>query len=275
MSLSFTEYLIEQNLLSTDQVVEAMLIQLKTQPSNSELVYDLGIFSNNNFLKILLNQQMANSDFITSAKNLGLWSQEIEEKLVKKIKNLEPKLGDILIQKGYIEFEKISSAFNSFIEEKNSKSSIKSEKKPTPTVTGKQTIPPQMLKEYVDCFEGAVYPNIQSKLLELDIEKISPENFKIILKKIEREFITAKAASEFINADKSLEISVFMIKLIQKNINKNNIDDIEKIKNNIKMSLMILNNYCNNLKNSQNELDLNQESKDLLKQLMNNLSEKE
>ncbi len=139
MSLSFAEYSIEQNLLSTDQVVEAMLIQLKSQPSNTELIYDLRVLSNDDFLKFLLNQQNENSDFIE---------------------------------------------------------------------------------------------------------------------------------------EKSLEISVFMIKFIQKNINKNSKKDIEKIKNTIHMAIIILNNYCISLKNSQNELDINEESKNLLKQLMNNLTKR-
>ncbi|WP_338637066.1 hypothetical protein [Spirobacillus cienkowskii] len=139
MSLSFAEYSIEQNLLSTDQVVEAMLIQLKSQPSNTELIYDLRVLSNDDFLKVLLNQQNENSDFI-------------EEKI--------------------------------------------------------------------------------------------------------------------------LEISVFMIKFIQKNINKNSKKDIKKIKNTIHMAIIIINNYCISLKNSQNELDINEESKNLLKQLMNNLTKR-
>ncbi|RDB36584.1 MAG: hypothetical protein DCC88_04710 [Spirobacillus cienkowskii] len=88
MSLSFSEYLIEQNLLSTDQVVGAMLIQLKSQPSNTEPIYDLRALSNDHFLKVLLNQKNENSDFIEEKNSQNeLDINEESKNLLKQLMN--------------------------------------------------------------------------------------------------------------------------------------------------------------------------------------------
>ncbi len=60
-----SQYLLDKNILSIEQVLEIMLEQLKLVPSLPEILYELDILPKSDLLQIVMRQQLLGKDFLT------------------------------------------------------------------------------------------------------------------------------------------------------------------------------------------------------------------
>ncbi len=266
MEVLFSEYLISEKLLNHEQLLEAIIEQLQSIPSIPEILYENNLLSKDNLLKILLHQKYEGTEFLISAKALGFWSPSISQQVTKKLKNIHKPLGEVLIQKGFLNLESLTSAFTKYVEIQGNKKELKKEH---------NKFDETILKEYITCFEGSIYPNLQSHLDQLKKGDKSQENILHEIQMILAEFVAARAAADFLGATRSNvianEIIIYIEHFIEPNTNINFIDIIDVID----MSSQILNSYCKCLKISNSESGVVPEIKNLITKFCEKIGKKE
>jgi len=248
MSVLFSEYLIEKNILNSNQVLEILIEQLQKIPSTAELVYECNLLPKNDLLKILMHQQNAGSDFQTSANALGLWNSDLANNILEILKSRNNPISELIVNKGYLSTDALSNAILSFTE--NQSEVLASEK---PNNNENKLISSSILKEYLDCFENNIRPNIIAIISKLKTENLPADNSLIELKNVKAEFVAAQAAANFVGAtlseSVSLETSNYLEKIISSKENMNYINSIEIIE----CALNILDIIYNSLKKNNYE----------------------
>ncbi len=111
----FGEFLVEKNLVTDEVLVDALIEQLKSMPSLTEIAFETKLFPAKSFLSILSLQTNEKLDFKTAAEKLGLWSVEIEERVSRTLSEKKIPLGQILVRNGKVGFEDITKALDEYL----------------------------------------------------------------------------------------------------------------------------------------------------------------
>ncbi|APJ03134.1 hypothetical protein [Silvanigrella aquatica] len=289
----FSEYLIEQNIINQDQLLEAFIAQLNSIPSLPELLYDLNLISKKDLLRILLHQMYEKQDFQSSAIKLGLWSADISDEIQNKIQNMVKPLGEILIQKGFVNAAVLTSTFATYVEQKNIskinenavKNTVISEKKievPEKSTEKSSPSPPtasklnsSLIKEYISCIEENISPNLTNILAKLKSDGLTEDKIKKDIQSVLSELVAARAAADFLGAKLSLNIANKTIVTLESFINSKSILTLAQIIEVIECSLNILNVYAKMIKNLNIENDEDPETKKYVDHFNNIISKKE
>ena len=117
MTKLFGEYLVEKGYLSESALLTALIQQLKTIPSITELVFEKKIMHHDQILNILLLQHHKKSGFIESAKELNLWTSAIQNEVENEISRVKIPLGEVLVRSGVVSLEVIAEALDCFLTE--------------------------------------------------------------------------------------------------------------------------------------------------------------
>ncbi len=104
----FGQYLIDKGHVSQKQLLECLIEQSNLMQSIPKLCFDHKILEENDIFEILKSQATSKKDFVTLATDMGLWSQEKQDKLEAESKKSRPKIGQLLIEKGIIPNEKLA-----------------------------------------------------------------------------------------------------------------------------------------------------------------------
>ncbi len=115
MAKFFGEYLVEKDLLSESDLIEALVEQSKTVPSTLEVVYSGDIFNHQQILSALKNQAESGGEFVTSCRTLDLWTEDVEKKVSREISKKRPPLGKVLLKNNKIEIKQLISALDEFL----------------------------------------------------------------------------------------------------------------------------------------------------------------
>jgi hypothetical protein len=210
MAKLFGEFLVEKNLATTEQVLNAVITQLRSVSSTAEVIFDYDLLSASDQLCILANQQYAGTDFRTSAASLGLWSSELAAKVAELVQAKRRPLGEVLVEMGYLSMESLSRALELYIENLASISRDKTNELSTsfannfsaPTSLSSETrLDPILTLEFIKTFETQICPALISLIKRLDDEKCSKEVVGLILRDILAEFFTMRAAASSLSAD--------------------------------------------------------------------------
>jgi len=111
----FGEYLIDKKLINEESLIEALIEQVCLQPPVSKIVYDNKYLSTEQILKILKIQQEKKIDFIQAARQIELWSDHIDTQVTNKLNEKRLPIGEILLQKKYIQVDQLSHALDEFL----------------------------------------------------------------------------------------------------------------------------------------------------------------
>ena len=270
MEVLFIEYLIEEKLLSQEQLLEAIIEQLQSIPSVPELLFELNILSKADLLRILIHQKYESTEFLTSAKTLGLWSPQISQQVSKKLNSIHKPISEVLIQKGFLDLESITAAFVKYVEiQENKKVLEKEEKKDSPEYN--LTI----LKEYIICFEATIFPNIQLYLNQFKENSNSKENLLHDIQIVLSEYVAARAAADFLGAMHSKKIANEVVLYIEKFLEPNTAINFTDTIDVIDLSSQILLSYCKCLKNNDSELRIDENTKNLIIKFWEKIGKKE
>src|SRR4051812_38670100 len=111
----FGEYLIQQGLVQADHILVALIEQLRTIPSTCELVFECQLIEPEAIFRALTYQQRHGIDFQSSAEALGIWSSEVAARVNSELQKRRRPLGEILVQKGFLSLQTLSSALDSYV----------------------------------------------------------------------------------------------------------------------------------------------------------------
>lgn len=117
MTKLFGEYLVEKGHLTKSSLLEALVQQIKTIPSITEVIFNEKLMDHEKHLQILLQQHQKKIGFIEAAKQLNLWSDELHSEVDKYITQKKIPLGEILVKSGTITLDVIAEALDIFLTE--------------------------------------------------------------------------------------------------------------------------------------------------------------
>ncbi|MES2614104.1 MAG: hypothetical protein V4591_01680 [Bdellovibrionota bacterium] len=232
MAVLFSEYLIEQKQVTDEQVLTALIEQLRSTPSLAEISYEKSFLPTSDLLKILFHCQHHSLDFRSSAEQLGLCSGEVWEKIYSQLQTLQKPLGEILVEKGFVSVDTLSSLLVSYVENTNK-----------PQSDNASRLDPILLKEYIAAFSRA-FSNIGAEISSLESCKEQGAESKSILKNIHSEFITIAAAASFLGAKQSEKIAQFTLKFLEVFISIEMPIEIKYLTNTLTSVSQILNSIC-------------------------------
>jgi hypothetical protein len=115
MSKYFGEFLVEKGVITKDNLVDALVEQVSTTPPLCQIVFENNILDSQKLFEVFRHQQDYSSDFISSCKTLGCWSQEVQVKINACLDELRKPLGHILVSRGWIDLKKLTHMLDEFL----------------------------------------------------------------------------------------------------------------------------------------------------------------
>lgn len=117
----FGEYLVEKKILTSDQVITALLKQINGIPTVAEIVHQKKMIQSEDLMEILKLQHENKSSFIDAAMEIGVWNDGIENEINRQIQANRVPLWQIVNDLNFAKTETISKAFDEFLGEVQSK----------------------------------------------------------------------------------------------------------------------------------------------------------
>jgi hypothetical protein len=111
----FGEYLIERSVISKEDLVKALIRQLKGTPSITEIIFNYNLRTNEELFDIFSVQSKKKMSFIEAAKELGLWDGPLQTLVGKYISDSRTPLGEVLVQMGVADLDSITHALDEFL----------------------------------------------------------------------------------------------------------------------------------------------------------------
>lgn len=117
MKKYFGRYLVERKIVTEHELVIALIDQSKTAPSIPEIVLRLQLMNPEQVLDVFDRQTSLGVDFMRAARELSLWSEEIQRKVFKVLEDEKRLIGEILISKGLVRAESLVDILDDYINE--------------------------------------------------------------------------------------------------------------------------------------------------------------
>ncbi len=111
----FGEYLIEKNIVSTEQMVAALIRQTSKMPGMAEIAYNKKLLRPDQIFKILKLQNLSRSGFIEAARELNIWNDSVAEKFEKSLDEVRTPLVQVLIEMEAVKAETVTHALDEFL----------------------------------------------------------------------------------------------------------------------------------------------------------------
>ena len=215
MAKLFGEFLIEQGLASVEQILAAVITQLRTVPSTAEVIFDHALLPNMDQLRILTHQQYAGTDFRTSAAAVGLWSGTLAEKVAALARAKRRPIGEVLVELGCLSLETLAQALDSYVE------AVAADGRPqgalaipTERLTAAQrvispqdplpaAISPWLTREFTANYAAVINPALNAAKRQFDRSPLEPVSLASPLRSAISELVALRAASSFLYATRS------------------------------------------------------------------------
>ena len=287
MAKLFGEYLVERNLATVEQLLDALIEQLRSVPSTAEVIYELNLMKKVDLLSIFAHQQYTGSDFRSSAQSLGLWGNQLAEKVTAHLQNLRRPLGEILVGRGHISLDSLTAALDSYVEwcsslGKNLKPtsavpkpvqlpqiSDKSTSAISQAISGEESLDPILVKEFVDVYESQIRPSIQELIKAMGSTAGTKSQLREYLNGALSEFIGLRAAAQFLGAKRCETIAAETVQSLEKIVKSEKLLNQRLLLEILKISSHIIDSLSEILKdfNSDSHLDGDSNMIDLIERL--------
>ena len=235
MTKLFGAFLIEQKLVPSDLVLDALIQQLRSTPSVAEIVYDNNIMPKRQLLDIIIKQQLSGDQFSVCAKELGLWNDEIAQSVAVVTRKRRRPLGEIILEMGGLTIDSFNTAVDSYIslaaqpakEQLGSGTSLSTDMSQIQQKLCRRDsvfLNPSLISEYLFVYDHSLSVNLGNILGKLGIASNSTSDFFRLAKSLESEFVGLRAAAKFVGAAIVEEIAdntIFALSVIGNGTNQN------------------------------------------------------
>lgn len=114
----FGEFLVDKKLISIDQLLGALLVQLEEQPSLARLTMEHKLLNVSELLEVLKSQSKNKSTFLAAAASFSFWDPQKEERLMHYLSNAKTPLGEILIKNNSLDVGTLTNALDEYFGDK-------------------------------------------------------------------------------------------------------------------------------------------------------------
>ncbi len=155
----FGEYLVQKGLLSAPTVLELLIDQIKSQPSVAQIILDHNLLTVPQQLEALRVQSRTGWDYQQACVDLNLWSEDIASTIVQKSHLSRQPLGQLIVSKGLMSFGELTKVLDEFVGmcELDGNTSV-SEPKTPPKVTANNVQTSQTASAKAALFEASTAP---------------------------------------------------------------------------------------------------------------------
>jgi hypothetical protein len=233
MKKLFGQYLVEKGLLKEDELVLALVDQIKKLPSIIEIIFEKKMLSSKEILSILLLQQNEKLSFVEAAKKLQLWTKELELKVDLELSYKKIPLGELLVSSKVLSLESIVEALDEFLTESSQEAVSKSS--PITNISNEPlVVTPSISTDYSTYFDKlSLETYLEFKIL-LGLSSSSSDDVVGLVKKGIDAIQILKGAARFVNLSQSekliqkiLDLQNQALKLIQDGKTKNELIKFE------------------------------------------------
>jgi len=218
MNKFFGQFLVDSQQITSDQLLHALVHQLKSAPSTAEALFEHDLLAKADQLKILAHQQIHGLDYRSSAQELGLWNVALADQVSSIIQQARRPLGEVLVSLGYLNSDVLTKTLDSYVEalsgETKSISSPPEEKsllneQCSQSVTGSNDLDPTLCAEFAENLNTKIIPAL--KALVLDAHLSTREEVDKFLRIAVSEISALRAAATFVSASQSLQLATDLI----------------------------------------------------------------
>jgi len=160
----FGEFLVEQKLIGTDVLADALVEQVRGMPSYVELAWRNKLVSSEAILSLLKLQTGKRIGFMEASRELGLWSLEFEKTLLEDLGSIRIPLGQILVSRGVLTLEAITHALDEYLSTVKGPSAGTEE---VPASTSREEAPPAEPGNNCEIFCETFGSELKEKLVNL------------------------------------------------------------------------------------------------------------
>ncbi|MCB9230008.1 MAG: hypothetical protein H6618_10405 [Deltaproteobacteria bacterium] len=118
----FSEFLLEKGLVSLDDLLSSIMIQLKESKTVLDVVYQNDLLSKEEIFKHIKIQHKESCDFRAALKKSGALTERLDQEIKNKVFSSKKMLGDILVEKGVIDYKVLSEHLDLFLSEQTQES---------------------------------------------------------------------------------------------------------------------------------------------------------
>lgn len=111
----FGDYLVQQKIISEQQLLEGLLEQLERTPSYAMACYQAKLLDAGQLLNVLKRQQLDSSDFFSAARALNAWPEEKTAQLIDVLRRQRLPLGEILVEKGALALKDLTRHLDEYL----------------------------------------------------------------------------------------------------------------------------------------------------------------
>ena len=208
----FGQYLVEKGIIDENELLSALIQQIKEIPSVVEVVYESKLLNPTQILRALELQTRNNTDFIQACKTLGFWDENVVAKFNSLASEKQIPLGQVLVKSGKVSFQKIVNALDEYLAlvaeaEKNHSpnlSLVEPQKKSSDLL--EETGSPDLMRNYAELLSKEKIAAIEG-LFNLCLAVISkPDSGSDcidVLRQIYKGFHEIRGMARFVNATKT------------------------------------------------------------------------
>lgn len=202
MARLFGEFLVQQNLVSTAQVLEALMTQIREMPTYAEVCYEKGLISDDILLRILASQQRHGQDFRSAAEDAGVWNEGVADRISKFLRAKHRPIGQILVDLGYMTLETLTTALADYVEELSKGESI-----PDAVAQVPKEFEPEIVAQFLAAYRERFKPAMEKILLEADRGDETQDGILHLTRRLIAEVSAFKGAAEFLGARNLTELA--------------------------------------------------------------------
>jgi len=226
----FGDFLIQNNLVAAEDILVALIDQLRAVPSTAEVLYDYAIIPAAELLKILAYQQTHSLDFRASAIALGIWSPEIAQQVNDELHKLRRPLGEILVDRGLLDLPQLTKALDAYVE-----AAYRDVPAPVmppvvaPAAPSKvdggatqslqrapaSNLSAPLVAEYCESFASEIHPALATVIAGIESAGDDAAAIAAGLQQTLAEFITLRSAADFLGARQSEGIVNAVVVLLE------------------------------------------------------------
>lgn len=273
MKKTLVEFLADRELVAKDRLVSAMIEQKRPQPAISEVIYDNQLMPRIDLYRVLVLQRQRGEDFVSAAKSLGLWNEEIAEQVEIRISGVSKPIVQYLVEAGDLNLNDLNGLLDSYIEmisstgdeeaavdsvviqeEKVSEvsidvafqSPIHSKMDRTLSIFKLDSVSPPvsldsiLIQEYLQIFKSHITQNLQPSLLDLESETVSEAKIRNFVDRAAGELRAVEAAGRFLGASISVQICREVLTQLNRFVNRPTIPNFNSMKDLVAMGCEVL-----------------------------------
>jgi hypothetical protein len=114
---AFAQFLVKQGIISADVVIEAVEEELKSIPTVFELVRRSGFVPAERMLDALVVQTSKHCDFETACRELGLWTEGVNQAVKAELDRIRIPLVQRMVEKKRITLDQVNAALDAYLSE--------------------------------------------------------------------------------------------------------------------------------------------------------------